>query len=167
MSLTWGMACGPFLSDWMLYLYIVVSTRCLPCDPEAHTFTRNCCTCKGPFCSLLSLDSLCCPNSEMWIRLCTCPPGSALEWPFPLQCEDAAPVEGVHFPACSLCPQSVGLPGRAHLHFSPCYENGGPHHPPDTPCITSFSPSRVCSFSHQMTLHVICLLSSSLLFTEF
>lgn len=49
----------------------------------------------------------------------------------------------------------------------PRYENGGPHHPPDTPCITSFSPSRVCSFGHQMTLHVICLLSSSLLFTKF
>lgn len=80
--------------------------------------------------------------------------------------------EGVHFPACSLCPQSVGLSARAHLHFSPGYEDGGPHHllrhylhhfiitqqsvffesPDDPPILHPCCPSHFCSLNSRFPL---------------
>lgn len=113
------MACGHFTSDWMLYLSIVVSARCLLHYPEAPTFARNSRTCRV-------LSALCSAWLPVLPRLWSLDqavytsPMPSPERPFRCRVRMLHLWEGVHS-ACSLCPQPVGLSGRAPPPLSPVW----------------------------------------------
>lgn len=145
------MACSHFMSDCMLHLSIIVSTRCLLHYPEAHTFTRNSHTCRvlSALCSAwtpcaaptLKLGSGCVhvPHAQAWDGHSCCRVRMLHLW------ED---VHSLHVP----CVHNLwNFQGGPQLHFSR-YEESRPHNSLRH-CLHYFIIiHRVCSFGHQMIL---------------